>query len=88
MRRSLVALLIGLAGLAAASAACAQSSRSVTFDFLKPGSVPGAFACDVTGPGGPGRWVVTQAPAEGGIRRVLAQTSQVGDRVRPRHDHR
>lgn len=70
---------------AAAADTAAQSSRSVTFDFLKPGSEPGAFACDVVGPGGPGRWVVTQAPAEGGIRRVLAQTSQVGDRSRMPH---
>lgn len=82
MGRCLVALLLGLA---AAGPAGAQSSRSVTFDFLKPGSVPGAFACDVTGPGGPGRWVVTQATAEGGIRRVLAQTSQVGDPGRMPH---
>jgi hypothetical protein len=63
--------------VAGAGAAEAQTSRSVTFDFVKPGTAPGAFACDVTGPGGPGRWVVTQAMAEGGIRRVLAQTSQV-----------
>lgn len=62
---------------AAASAAAAQGSRSVTFDFQKLGTAPGAFDCGVTGPGGPGRWAVTQALAEGGIRRVLAQTSQV-----------
>src|SRR5512132_893543 len=77
--------LVSLAAGAASGPARAQSSRSVTFDFLKPGSEPGAFACDVTGPGGPGRWVVTQAPAEGGIRRVLAQTSQIGDRSRMPH---
>lgn len=66
-----------LLGAAAAGAAAAQGSRSVTFDFLKPGTAPGSFDCDVTGPGGPARWVVTQSAAEGGIRRVLAQTSQV-----------
>jgi hypothetical protein len=60
-----------------AHVAAGQSSRSVTFDFLKPGTAPGAFDCDVTGPGGPARWVVTQSAADGGIRRVLAQTSQV-----------
>jgi hypothetical protein len=76
------ALLAGAAVLSAAGEAGAQSSRSVTFDFLKPGSAPGAFDCGVTGPGGPGRWVVTQAMAEGGIRRVLAQTSQVADASR------
>ncbi|HEY7610927.1 MAG TPA: hypothetical protein VIF14_16985 [Alphaproteobacteria bacterium] len=81
----MVALLLGAIGSAAAGAADAQSSRSVTFDFLKPGSEPGAFACDVTGPGGPARWVVTQAMAEGGIRRVLAQTSQVADASRMPH---
>jgi hypothetical protein len=71
------------AGLAAsAGGAGAQSSRSVTFDFQKPGTAPGAFDCGVSGPGGPGRWVVTQAMAEGGIRRVLAQTSQVADASR------
>jgi hypothetical protein len=80
-----MALAAGAAALAAASLAGAQSSRSVTFDFLKPGSEPGAFACDVTGPGGPARWVVTQAMAEGGIRRVLAQTSQVADASRMPH---
>ena len=63
---------------ALAGATYGQSSRSVTFDFLKPGTAPGAFDCDVTGPGGPSRWVVTQSAADGGIRRVLAQTSQVG----------
>ncbi len=64
--------------LAANSAAAgAQTSRSVTFDFVKLGSAPGAFACAVTGPGGPARWVVAQGTAEGGVRRVLAQTSQV-----------
>jgi hypothetical protein len=74
------------AGLAAwASGADAQSSRSVTFDFQKPGTAPGAFDCSVSGPGGPGRWVVTQAMAEGGIRRVLAQTSQVADASRVPH---
>jgi hypothetical protein len=66
-------------GVAAAGAAGAQSTRSVTFDFLKPGAVPHDFACGVSGPGGPARWVVTQAMAEGGIRKVLAQTSQVAD---------
>src|SRR5262245_57310911 len=62
---------------AAAGLALGQGSRSVTFDFLKLGTAPSAFDCDVTGPGGPARWVVTQSPAEGGIRRVLAQTSQI-----------
>lgn len=80
MRRYLIPL--GLYFAALAGPAAAQGSRSVTFDFLKPGSVPGAFDCDVTGPGGPGRWVVIQAMAEGGIRRVLAQTSQVADASR------
>src|SRR5690242_15877043 len=60
----------------------AQTSRSVTFDLVKPGSTPGAFACAVTGPGGPARWVVTQGAAEGGVRRMLAQTSQVPDASR------
>lgn len=83
MRRFSILPIFALAVLA--GTVNAQGSRSVTFDFLKPGSVPGAFACDVTGPGGPGRWVVTQAMAEGGIRRVLAQTSQVGDRNRMPH---
>jgi hypothetical protein len=83
MTRFVVSFVIALTALAGTAAA--QSSRSVTFDFLKPGAVPNAFACDVAGPGGPGRWVVTQAPAEGGIRRVLAQTSQVGDRSRMPH---
>lgn len=76
MRPAFAALLLALIGLGAGSAG-AQSSRSVTFDFLKPGTAPGAFACDVTGPGGVSRWVVTQSAADGGIRRVLAQTSQV-----------
>ena len=85
MRARLIAILAGAIGMAAAGAAGAQSSRSVTFDFLKPGSGPRAFACDVTGPGGPARWVVTQAMAEGGIRRVLSQTSQVADMSRMPH---
>jgi len=79
-----LALAVG-AALLAAGMAGAQSSHSVTFDFLKPGSAPGAFDCGVTGPGGAGRWVVTQAMAEGGIRRVLAQTSQVPDLGRMPH---
>ena len=83
--RRLIALAAGAAALAAASLAGAQGSRSVTFDFQRPGSAPGAFDCDVTGPGGPARWVVTQAMAEGGIRRVLAQTSQVADASRLPH---
>jgi hypothetical protein len=77
MKSALLGLVAILAGGAFAAPAEAQSSRSVTFDFLKLGTTPGPFACEVTGPGGPGNWVVTQAPAEGGIRRVLAQTSQV-----------
>jgi len=85
MIRRIAAILLGASVSAAAGGASAQSSRSVTFDFLKPGSVPGAFDCDVTGPGGPGRWVVTQAMAEGGIRRVLAQTSQFADPSRMPH---
>jgi hypothetical protein len=80
MRRYLLPLVLCLGAIAGNAAA--QTSRSVTFDFLRPGSVPGAFDCDVTGPGGPGRWVVIQAMAEGGIRRVLAQTSQVADASR------
>lgn len=83
MRR--VAILSALVLVAWSGGAAAQSSRSVTFDFLKPGTAPGAFDCGVTGPGGPGRWVVTQATAEGGIRRVLAQTSQVADPSRLPH---
>ncbi len=83
MRRG--AFLATLALAAWPGGAAAQSSRSVTFDFLRTGSVPGAFDCGVTGPGGPGRWVVTQAMAEGGIRRVLAQTSQVADASRVPH---
>ncbi len=67
---------------AANGAAEAQTSRSVTFDFVKLGSAPAAFACAVTGPGGPARWVVAQGTAEGGVRRVLAQTSQVPDASR------
>lgn len=74
-----------LAAAAFATGAQAQSSRSVTFDFMRPGAVPAAFACDVTGPGGPARWVVTQALAEGGIRRVFAQTSQVAGADRMPH---
>src|ERR671910_924062 len=80
MPRYLILSVLCFAALAGPAAA--QTSRSVTFDFLKTGSVPGAFDCDVTGPGGPGRWVVIQAMAEGGIRRVLAQTSQVADASR------
>lgn len=76
------AIVCALALLASCGGAAAQSSRSVTFDFLKPGTAPGAFDCGVTGPGGPARWVVTQAMAEGGLRRVLAQTSQVADASR------
>ncbi|MGH7005071.1 MAG: hypothetical protein ACREIP_14090 [Alphaproteobacteria bacterium] len=72
----ILALILSVAPMAACDAV-AQGSRSVTFDFQKPGAAPAAFACEVTGPGGPGRWVVTQALAEGGIRRVLAQTSQI-----------
>lgn len=83
MRRHAILLALGLAAWSAGAAA--QSSRSVTFDFLKPGSAPGAFDCGVTGPGGPSRWVVTQAMADGGIRRVLAQTSQVADANRLPH---
>ena len=83
MRR--LATVLALALAAWSGGAAAQSSRSVTFDFLKPGTAPGAFDCGVTGPGGPSRWVVTQAPAEGGIRRVLAQTSQVADASRMPH---
>jgi hypothetical protein len=83
MRRAAILLALGLA--AWSGAAAAQSSRSVTFDFLKPGTAPGAFDCGVTGPGGPARWVVTQAMADGGIRRVLAQTSQVADASRMPH---
>jgi hypothetical protein len=79
------ALLLAAGFAAWASVAAAQSSRSVTFDFQKPGAAPGAFDCNVSGPGGPGRWVVTQAMAEGGIRRVLAQTSQVADASRVPH---
>lgn len=77
MRPATLRPAILLLGLAWSAAAAAQGSRSVTFDFQKPGTAPAAFECDVTGPGGPGRWVVTQALAEGGIRRVLAQTSQI-----------
>jgi hypothetical protein len=82
MKRAILRLPLLLSALAASTAiearpAAAQGSRSVTFDHQKPGTPPGAFDCDVSGPGGPGRWVVTQALAEGGIRRVLAQTSQV-----------
>jgi len=84
MRPALAALLLALIGLAAGPAG-AQSSRSVTFDFLKPGTAPGAFDCGVTGPGGPARWVVTQSAADGGIRRVLAQTSQVASPDRLPH---
>lgn len=83
MRRPAILLALGLAAWTAAAAA--QGSRSVTFDFLKPGTAPGAFDCGVTGPGGPSRWVVTQAMADGGIRRVLAQTSQVADASRVPH---
>jgi len=83
MRRCAILLALGLA--AWSGGAFAQSSRSVTFDFLRPGTAPGAFDCGVTGPGGPSRWVVTQAMAEGGIRRVLAQTSQVADASRLPH---
>ena len=83
MRRA--AIVCALALLAPCGGAAAQSSRSVTFDFLKPGTAPGAFDCGVTGPGGPARWVVTQAMAEGGLRRVLAQTSQVADASRVPH---
>lgn len=83
MRRAAILLALGMA--AWAGPAAAQGSRSVTFDFLKPGTAPGAFDCGVTGPGGPSRWVVTQAMADGGIRRVLAQTSQVADASRVPH---
>ena len=70
-------LLLAMFTVAAVPSALAQGSRSVTFDHQKPGTSPTAFDCDVSGPGGPGRWVITQALADGGIRRVLAQTSQV-----------
>ncbi|MCW5771052.1 MAG: hypothetical protein KIT16_05395 [Rhodospirillaceae bacterium] len=83
-RRMLAAGLIACAALSGGTAQ-AQSSRSVTFDFMKAGAVPRAFACDTTGPGGPGRWVVTQAMAEGGIRKVFAQTSQVAGQDRMPH---
>ncbi len=79
VRRVAAIFLISAANGAAADA---QTSRSVTFDFVKPGSTPDAFACAVTGPGGPARWVVTQGAAEGGVRRVLAQTSQAPDASR------
>lgn len=77
MKREILGLSFVLAIVAAPAIAEAQGSRSVTFDHQKPGTPPGAFDCDVSGPGGPGRWVITQALADGGIRRVLAQTSQV-----------
>jgi hypothetical protein len=84
MRQNWLARLV-LSGSLAASPAAAESSRSVTFDFLKPGTAPDALFCDVTGPGGPAQWVVTQATAEGGIRKVLAQTSQIADSARMPH---
>lgn len=85
MRNARVTGLLVLAAVGLASVAAAQGSRSVTFDAIRPGTAPTAFDCDVTGPGGPGRWLVTQALAEGGVRRVLAQTSQVASPDRLPH---
>lgn len=81
MSRVAALLLVLLPALPGGAAA--QSARSVTFDQYRPGTAPGVFACETAGPGLPGRWAVTQALAEGGVRRVFAQTSQAGppDRV-------